>query len=358
MLGIGGPARYFVSVAGNPWNTRRDRGNAGSRERTPLKMPRCAIGVDLGGTKVLTAVVRDDGSVLARDRVPTPQEGPDSVVAAVAGTVERVLAEGRLSVRDLVGVGVGVPGPLNPDTGMVFAPPNLKGWHDVPFGELLTGRLGARTFLENDADAAAVGEWRFGAGRGVDDLVYITVSTGIGGGIIIRGELLTGVSGTAGEIGHMTIDVNGPRCICGNTGCLEVLAAGPAIARMAQDAVRSGQPTTLLARAGGSMEDITARVVAASAAAGDAVAARVFNRAATYIGVGVANLLNLLNPAMVILGGGVSKAGDLLLDPVRATARERAFERPARDARIVLAQLGDDVGAIGAATVAFMRTTR
>lgn len=315
-----------------------------------------AIGVDLGGTKILTAVVRDDGVVLARERVETPQTGPDSVVAAVAATTARVLPAAGLSNDDVVGIGVGAPGPLNPDTGMVFEPPNLKGWHDVPFGTLLTTSVGMPAFLENDADAAALGEWKFGAGRGVDDLVYITVSTGIGGGIIIRGELLQGVSGTAGEVGHMTIDVNGPRCVCGNTGCLEVLAAGPAIARSAQAAVRAGATTTLLERAGGELSGITARVVAEAAAAGDEVAAEVFHRAATYVGVGVANLLNLLNPALVIIGGGVSRAGDLLMGPVRATARARAFERPARDAQIVLTQLGDDVGAVGAATVALMRT--
>ncbi|MGH2349014.1 MAG: ROK family protein, partial [bacterium] len=190
-----------------------------------------AIGVDLGGTKILTAVVTGDGRVVARERVPTPQEGPDSVVAAVAGTVEAALAAAGLPAHAVAGIGVGAPGPLNPETGMVFEPPNLRGWHDVPFRALLADRLGIRTYLQNDADAAALGEWRFGAGRGVDDLVYITVSTGIGGGIIIGGTLLLGVSGTAGEIGHMTIDVNGPRCVCGNTGCLEVLAAGPAIAR-------------------------------------------------------------------------------------------------------------------------------
>jgi len=317
-----------------------------------------ALGVDLGGTKILTALVGDDGGIVARERVRTPQDGPDSVVAAVAGTIEAVLAAAGVSRRDVVGVGVGAPGPLNPDTGMVFQPPNLAGWHDVPLGALLTERLGVRATVANDADAAALGEWRFGAGRGIDDLVYVTVSTGIGGGIIIGGKLLLGVSGTAGEIGHMTIDVNGPRCVCGNTGCLEVLAAGPAIARAAQEAVRGGAASTLLSRAGGRVEAITARVVADAAAAGDALAAAVFNRAATYVGVGVANLLNLLNPAMVIIGGGVSKAGDLLLEPVRRTARQRAFLRPARDARIVLSHLGDDVGAIGAATVAFMRTAR
>ncbi|HEY3247738.1 MAG TPA: ROK family protein [bacterium] len=320
-------------------------------------MPRWAIGVDLGGSKILTAVVSEDGRVAARERVSTPQEGPDSVVTAVEQTVERVLSAARLSVTDIVGIGVGAPGPLNPETGMVFEPPNLKGWHDVPFGTLLAARVGVGAFLENDADAAALGEWRFGAGRGVDDLVYITVSTGIGGGIIIRGELLQGVSGTAGEVGHMTIDINGPRCVCGNTGCLEVLAAGPAIARSAQEAVRAGRRTTLRARAGGEITNITARVVAEAAAAGDEVAAEVFHRAATYVGVGVANLLNLLNPALVILGGGVSNAGALLLDTVAEVARARAFEQPARDARIVLTALGDDVGAVGAAVVAFMRTS-
>ncbi|HLE78012.1 MAG TPA: ROK family protein [bacterium] len=315
-----------------------------------------AIGVDLGGTKILTAVVADDGGVLARDRVATPQDGPDSVVEAVAKTVDAVVAAAGLARTALVGVGVGAPGPLNAQTGVVFQPPNLTGWHDVPFGPMLTERLRLPVGLANDANAAALGEWRFGAGRGIDDLVYLTISTGIGGGIIIGGTLLEGVSGTAGEIGHMTIDVNGPRCVCGNTGCLEVLAAGPAIARAAQAAVTAGTPSTLLDRAGGKVERITARVVAAAAAAGDALAADVFRRAATYVGVGVANLLNLLNPAMVIVGGGVSQAGDLLLEPIRVTARARAFERPARDARIVLAQLGDNVGAVGAAAVAFMKT--
>jgi glucokinase len=318
-------------------------------------MARYALGVDLGGTKILTAVVGDDGGIVARERVRTPQGGPDSVVAAVAGTVDAVLAAAGVSRRDVIGIGVGAPGPLNPDTGIVFEPPNLAGWRDVPFGALLAERLGIHAYLANDADAAALGEWRFGAGRGLDDLVYITVSTGIGGGIIIGGALLLGVSGTAGEIGHMTIDVNGPRCVCGNTGCLEVLAAGPAIARAAQEAVRGGTVSTLLTHAGGRIEAITARIVAEAAAAGDALAAQVFNRAATYVGVGVANVLNLLNPAMVIIGGGVSNAGALLLDPVRTTARQRAFARPARDARIVLSSLGDDVGAIGAATVVFHR---
>lgn len=318
---------------------------------------RHAIGIDLGGTKILTAVVSDDGAVLARDRVGTPQEGPDSVVVAVAQTVDAVLSAAGLAPDAIGGIGIGAPGPLNSQTGVVFQPPNLRGWHDVPLGPILGDRLHMPVWVANDANAAALGEWRFGAGRGVDDLVYMTISTGIGGGIILGGTLREGVSGTAGEIGHMTIDVNGPRCVCGNTGCLEVLAAGPAIARAAQEAVRAGRPSALLARAGGTIEGITARVVAAAAAAGDAVAADVFHRAATYVGVGVANLLNILNPAMVILGGGVSTAGDLLLEPVRRTARERAFERPARDARIVLAQLGDDVGAIGAATVAFLRMT-
>jgi glucokinase len=318
-------------------------------------MARYALAVDIGGTKILTALVRDDGTVAARSRVDTPG-GVEPVVAAVIATVAQVLGAGVAPREQIVAVGVGAPGPMNPETGIVYEPPNIKGWHDVPLGALLMGRLQMRVFVENDANAAAVAEWWVGAGRGVSDLIYVTVSTGIGGGIIIADRLLRGVSGTAGEVGHMTIDVNGPPCPCGRgNGHLEALATGPAIARMAREVVEAGNQSVLLEMAGGRPEAITATMVETAARGGDHVASEVFTRAATYLGVGMANLLNIFNPERIVIGGGVSKAGEMLFEPVRRIARARAFERPGRDAEIVPAALGDDVGVVGAAAVAFQR---
>ncbi len=315
------------------------------------------VGVDLGGTKILTALVDLTGAVRARRRVATPQSGPAAVVDAIAATVEGVLAEAGLSRAACPGIGVGAPGPLDPHSGVVYEPANLAGWRDVPLADLLGGRLGLPCYVENDANAAALGEWWAGAGRGISDLVYITVSTGIGGGIILGDRLLHGVSGTAGEIGHTVVDADGPLCGCGRRGHLEALASGRAIARQAAEAVASGRPTALAAL-GADPARLTAEVVARAAREGDPVAREIFERAGFYVGVGVANLLNLLNPRRVVIGGGVSKAGDLLLDPVRRTARQFAFERPARDAEIVPAALGDDAGAVGAAAVVLVRTGR
>ncbi len=318
-------------------------------------MSQVAIGVDLGGTKILTAVVTPRGDVVHQHRRPTPQLGPPAVVEAIADSVASVLAGSGLTADLVRGVGVGAPGPLDPRRGVVFQPPNLAGWSDVPLADLLVRRLKLRVHVENDANAAALGEWWVGAGRGVDDLVYITVGTGVGGGIILGARLIHGVSGTAGEIGHMTIDLHGPPCPCGSSGCLEVLASGPAIVRMAREAIGAGRPTAIVELAGGDLEAVTAETVADAARRGDVLARELFDRAGNYLGVGVANLLNLLNPARVVIGGGVSEAGEFFLEPVRRTARACAFDRPARDAEIIPTALGVEVGAIGVAAVVFFR---
>ena len=319
-------------------------------------MPRHVVAVDVGGTKILTAVVSDRGEILAQRRAETPQTGVDPVLEVITATVLAALHDARVPAGEIAGVGVGAPGPLNPDSGIVFEAPNLSGWRDVPLKDSLEARLSLPVFVEHDATAAALGEWWRGAGRGVHDLIYLTVGTGIGGGIIIGDQVVHGVTGTAGEVGHMTIDVNGPPCPCGrSTGCLEALASGTAIARMAREAIAAEVQTAVLAIAGGDPNAVEAAHVVEAARQGDRVAREIFGRAATYLGVGVANLLNLLNPARVIIGGGVSKAGDLLFDPVRRIARQRAFERPGRDAEIVAAALGDDAGPVGVAAVAFQR---
>jgi glucokinase len=213
-----------------------------------------------------------------------------------------------------------------------------------------------KTFLINDASAAALGEHEFGAGKGVDNLIYLTVSTGIGGGIIIDGRLYLGPSGSAGEIGHMTIDVNGPQCSCGNIGCLEMLASGTAIAREAVKRIRAGGRSSLSEMLGGKIENITAEQVGVAAQGGDSLAMEIIHRAASYLGMGMVNLVNIFNPEMIIVGGGVAQMGDLLLDPARRVVEARAFKLPAQAVRIVPARLGDEAGVMGAAVFAFQPT--
>jgi len=238
---------------------------------------------------------------------------------------------------------------------MITASPNLPGWYDVPLRGIVSEKYGVNTFLINDADAAALGEHRFGAGKGVNTLVYLTVSTGIGGGIIINGKLHTGLHGSAAEIGHMTIDVNGPKCNCGNVGCWETLASGTAMAKEAIRRVSQGERSSLTEIVDGKIENITAEEVSLAAQGGDWLALEVISKVATYLGIGMTNLVNIFDPEMIIVGGGLAKMGDLLLSPVRQLVRERAFTLSAQTVRIVPAQLGDDAGVLGAAAFAFQQ---
>jgi glucokinase len=310
-----------------------------------------ALAVDLGGTKLLVGIVDGDGRVLARKRIATPRGGPDAVARAI-GDLARELS-GITGMTETRGVGVAVPGPTDHDHGVIYDPPNLTGWgRQTAFGPMLARTLGTPVFVENDANAAALGEAWVGAGQGVRDLVYITVSTGIGGGVILDGQLYRGADGTAGEFGHVIVDPEGPRCHCGNRGCLEALASGTAIARQAREAVARGDRTTLQNLAA-HPDEITAQSVADAAVGGDPLAVDLYRRAGTYIGTFLSNLLAILNPAVIIVGGGVSKTGDLLFRPLHAAIAARVYPEPALQVRVVPADLGDDVGIIGAAALVF-----
>jgi glucokinase len=304
------------------------------------------VGVDLGGTQVRAIVCDREGHILSRAATLTlAHEGRDAVIRRILDTI--IDAVGPRLWTEIAGIGVGAPGPLNPYSGVVVHAPNLPGWEDVPLRQLIAERFCLPVALGNDANLAALGEQRFGAGRGVDDLVYMTISTGIGGGIISGGELFLGHGGFAGEVGHQTILAGGPLCGCGNHGCLEALAAGPAIGRMGREAAEEGRGEALLALAGGDVSRISARVVSQAAAAGDATAIEIIRRAATYIGIGLANLANILNPELYVLGGGVTHAGPLLFDTIRETIRRTAM-LATRDVRVERAVLGDDVVLWGA----------
>lgn len=311
------------------------------------------LAVDLGGTKIRVAIISERMQVLAREHHDTlADEGPKAVVGRIFAAIDRLLRSNEVSPGQLGSISLAAAGAIDIEQGLVTSSPNLPGWRNVPLRDMVAEKYGVTTFLIHDANAAALGEQRLGAGRGVKNLVYLTVSTGIGGGIIVDGQLYSGARGGAGEIGHMTIDVNGPLCSCGNTGCLEVLASGKAVAREAVRRINSGEQSSLTEMVAGNLATITAEKVSLAAENGDPLANAVITQAATYLGVGLVNVVNIFNPEMIIIGGGLSKMGDRLLKPARQVVQARAFALSAQTVRMVTAQLGDDAGLLGAAIFA------
>jgi len=317
------------------------------------------LAIDLGGTKIASAIISNEGDVIARDyRLTLADEGVGPVISRILLTMEHLVTKSNLSLSQLGSISIAAAGAIDSERGLVTSSPNLPGWHDVPLRDVVRERFGLDTFLVNDASAAAMGEHRLGVGRGTTNLIYITVSTGIGGGIIINGRLYLGTSGAAGEIGHMTIDVNGPRCYCGNYGCLEEMASGRAIAREAIRRIRDGENSALTDIVAGKIEDITAQEVSLAAQGGDQLALEVVSQAANYLGAGMVNVVNIFNPEMIVIGGSVAKMGELLLNPVRQLVSKKAFELSAQAVPIVPAGLGDDVGLLGAAVFALEQRLR
>jgi glucokinase len=304
------------------------------------------IGVDLGGTQIRACLADMEGGILRLERQPTlAREGLQPVLGRMKDMIGAVLR--GIKRDDVLGIGIASPGPLDPRTGVVIAPPNLPGWDNVPLRDIMSQEFGLPVFVNNDANLAALAEYRFGAGRGASDLVYLTISTGIGGGIICGGQLALGAHGLAGEPGHATVKPAGPRCNCGNVGCLECMSAGPAIARHAMELISQGQESALSEVLQGGAE-LSAKLVGEAAEDGDHVAQQAIGRAAYYLGIGVLNLIHIVDPDIVILGGGVTKLGPLLFDPVRAWVRDHALTPVQRETPIVPAALGDEVGLLGA----------
>jgi glucokinase len=311
---------------------------------------RSILAVDVGGTKTVVALVLPTGKIISRKYFLTlADEGTLAVINRLSSAINRSIAQaGRRNV-ELMGIGIAVAGALDTRRGIVTTSPNLPGWRNIPLRDIVAARSGLNTYLINDASAAALGEYRFGAGRGFDNMLYVTVSTGIGGGIITNGELYSGADGCAGEVGHMTIEPDGPPCHCGNFGCLESLASGWAIAREAVTRMSHGEASSITELIEGKVENITARTVASAAKKGDRLACEIISKAADYLGIGLANLVNIFNPELIVIGGGLSKMGNMLLGPARKVIKERAFRLPAQRVRVVRARLGSNAGIIGAA---------
>ncbi len=310
------------------------------------------IGVDLGGTKIAAALVDvGSGTVAARESIPTEAHaGPEAVLARMG---ELILSVGRaagLAPEQIGAVGVGVPGPFDQATGQTIFLPNLAGmWRGVRVREGLRRTVDWPIWLINDARAFVLAEATFGAGCAANTVAGLTIGTGIGGGIAIGGRLHLGIDGTAGEVGHMTIDPHGQPCGCGNRGCLETFASGPSIATLGIRAALTGVPTRIGELAGYDLNKITPEIILQAAEEGDQVARDILGRAGAALGVGVANLVTVLSPDCVILGGNVARLGEWLFGPVRAAVRERCRAIPVEQVWILPAALGGDAGSIGAA---------
>jgi glucokinase len=296
------------------------------------------LGLDIGGTKLAVGVVDARGSVLSFLRAPTADRGPDETLAHLFDLGRRAVNEAGVEVA---AVGIGCGGPLDSEHGILIAPLHLPGWRDVPVTALASEAFGRPAFLENDATAAAAAEHRFGAGVGTRHMVYLTISTGVGGGGIVDGHLYRGAEGNGSEFGHVTVDWHGRTCRgCGRKGCLEAYVSGTSISERAAEA---GLP------------DLTASQVAERAAGGDAVAAAVWDETIEALACGLTSIVNLLEPELVVIGGGVSNTGEALLTPVRERVRAEAMTPAGRKVNIVRAAFGDQVGVVGAATIALER---
>jgi glucokinase len=312
------------------------------------------IAIDLGGTKIVTALVSENGEILDRERVLTQaSEGPEAVIERMLGTIDHLLERRNMKAMNLKGICVAAASPVDMKKGIVSTPPHLPGWYAVPLRDIVKDRYGIDSYLVNDVKAAVLGEHRFGAGKGIDNLICITLGTGIGGGIITNGKLYFGELGGAGEVGHMTIDVNGPRCLCGNTGCWEMFASGTAMEREAAIHLSSGKVSSLIEVGRSKGGVITSEDIAEAARNGDVLAIRVIAWSARYLGIGLVNLVNLFNPGMIVIGGGLSKIGDILLEPAIQVVKDKAFRVLSGAVRIVPSSLGDDAAVLGAATFVF-----
>jgi glucokinase len=300
------------------------------------------LGLDIGGTKLAAGVVEASGAVHAFMAGPSePSRGPEDGLARLFELGRRSVASAGFAWHELEGIGIGCGGPLDSERGVLLAPLHLPGWNDVPLVALASAELGLPAVLDNDATAGAAGEHRWGAGRGTRDMVYLTISTGVGGGVVLDGRLFRGATGNGGELGHVTVDWHGRECRgCGRRGCLEAYASGTSIAERAAEAGLAG---------------MTATEGAAAAAAGDVVAARVWDETCEALASGITSIANLFEPEVVVVGGGVSRGGEQLLGPVRERVPAQVVASAGRTVGVVQAALGDSVGVVGAAAVAYER---
>lgn len=297
------------------------------------------IAVDVGGTQIRVASFnRGDSEPTSIHKVATRGDG--EIIDRICSTIQKGWPENE-SVEKIV---IALPGPLNPAIGTIFSAPNIPEWNNFAIGPEIQARFGVPTRIGNDANMAALGEWKYGAGQGHNDLLYMTISTGIGGGIIAGGQLLVGATGLAGEVGHIIVERDGPLCGCGGHGHLECYTSGPFIAKYVRSEIEKGRRSSLR-----SIADFNARHISEEAAKGDELAREAFNRAGTYLGFAITNFVHLFNPSIIVLGGGVSQSGHLLFDPIWDVLNKQVMDQTyLKDLTITKASLSDNAGLMGA----------
>jgi len=316
-------------------------------------IPKLAIGIDVGGTFIKAGLVNRRGEIVARGREMTQEPGrQNQVISKIVATIRDL--EKRMEPRgEIAGVGLGVAGLIHPEEGRILTSPNIPGWRDFPLLKYLQKEIRYPVFLENDANAAALGEKWIGAARGISTFCLLTLGTGVGGGLILEGEVWHGANGTAGEFGHMTIDPDGPWCSCGNRGCLEAYASVTALRRNIREAIASGRKTSLsMNRENG---PLNGEMIYRAAQKGDALAREEFERMGAALGIGITNLIHLLSPQSVILGGGLSAAWKFFFPALRENVRQRAIPASARGVQIIRASTGEDAGILGATYLVWRR---
>ena len=319
-------------------------------------MKQWTVGVDFGGTNIKVGLVREDGRVWCNQQLSSREVSrPGPFVKVVSRVVEWLAQSVGLRASQLRGVGVGAPGPVDTPRGIVHSMVNVPGWHEVPLGRQLERRLRCRCVVDNDVNLFTLGEWRFGAGRRSQSLIGMTLGTGVGGGLIFQGALYRGTSGAAGELGHMVIDPRGPRCGCGASGCLEAHVGAVAIVRLGRRAIRqqAGPLRTFIRQA---HERLTPELITQAARKGDRAARNVWVAVGRRLGIGLANIVNLLNPDRIVIGGGIANGWQFFYPALMATMRAQAMDVPLRAVRIVRARLGNQAGIVGAAVLVWNKT--
>lgn len=319
------------------------------------------IGCDLGGTNFRAGIVEiATGKIYHQNSIPTnAREGHDAVIARMSACINGLIEESKIPANQIGGIGIGVPGVLKPSDGLVLFLPNLyDGWVNVPLSRTITTNTSLPVFLINDVRSITLGEWKYGAGRNISTLVCFAIGTGIGGGIVVNNHLLMEFDGTAGELGHIIVEPDGQQCGCGNHGCLEAYASGPAIAAMGIKAVIQGRTTRIGEMVDYDLNRITPQIIADAAQKGDSIAREIFQYAGSLIGIAAVNVALAIAPELFVIGGGVAASGDLILEPIRQTIQERIHVMPKDRIRVEAAKLGDQAGVLGAAQWASLQINK
>ena len=311
------------------------------------------LSTDLGGTNTKIALVKNEKNIIARRILSTEKyKGKKLLINKIAATINDLLKSNNVKKGKIKAVGIGVAGPVDFKKGLIHRLVNVKGWHNVYLKRILSRKLKLKVYMDNDVNLVTLGEYKYGAGRGTKNMICITLGTGVGGGIILDGNLYRGSGFTAGEVGHIPINVNGPRCNCGGKACLERYVSNYCIVEEAKKLVRKRPNSKILKFADGKPSKITPKVISEAAHLGDKLAIKIWKETGVYIGVALTGLVNVFNPECIVIGGGVSLAGDVLFNSIRETVARRAMKEPAQKVKIVPAELGNDAGLIGASILA------